>query len=521
MEHTDSVSRPAMRIELLSHGFKVTGFDDRGKVALLDFARGMAQYGLVKVGRNQFERKMLRVFAAATQARTEFRFHRNQFQDFLYHIAAYGMSAKDLLVTERPMYEPVKCEHPLKDTRPPHDYQEMLASYLEGPCPPQYAPSKVVTLQTGKGKTFTDLLAIHRIGLRAVLVIKGMYVDKWISDVESAFHYKKGDLMVVRGAKDLVALMQLAVAGELHAKFIIITSKTWYTYMKTYETLNGLVDGLYPIPPDEFYEKLGAGVRNIDEVHQDFHCNYRQDLYTHTPKTISLSATLDSDDPVTNRFYEVVWPLSIRAPEVEYDKFILMQALWYSLNDPYRIRWKGGTGQYSHVEYEKSLMRNKTMLKNYFEMITAVVHKEFVSVFEKGQSMLVYFAMKEMCTLYQAFLRQRYPQLEVNRYVDEDDYDECFMKGDVVCTTFQSAGTAVDRPNLRITLMTIALSTKQGNIQLLGRTRRLKDWPTVTPKFIFLAAREMPKHVDYTKAKFEKLDGKVLNAQEFQTSFRV
>lgn len=528
MVHTDSVSRPAMRVELLSHGFKVTGFDDRGKVALLDFARSMAQYGLVKVGRNQFERKMLRVFAAATQSRSEFRFHRNQFDDFLRHLASYGISRKDLDITVRPQFEPEKVEHPLKDTREPRPEQVMLIDYLSAPCDPNFAPSKVLTLQPGKGKTFTDLMAIHKANQRVVLVIKGMYVDKWIFDVAGdgkgnggAFHYEKGDLMVVRGSKDMVALQHLALAGELKAKFIIITSKTWYSYMKTYEAFDGDIASIYPIPPDRFYEVLKAGQRHIDEVHQDFHCNFRQDLYTHVGQTNSLSGTLDSDDPVTNRFYEICWPMPVRPPDVEYHRYIDMVALWYSVNEPRRIRTVGGTGQYSHVAFEQSIMRNKTMLKNYFDMLTAVVRKEFVDVFEKGQSMLVYFAMKEMCTLFRAHLKQVFPQLEVNRYVDEDDYEECFMKGDVVCTTYQSAGTAVDRPNLRNTFMTIALSTKQGNEQLLSRARPLKDWPDVTPKFIFLAAREIPKHVDYTHAKFEKLKGKVLHQREYQTSFRI
>lgn len=529
MELAESTSiKPAMRIELLSHGFVVTQFNDRGKFVLLEFARGMAQYGLVKVGRNQFERKILRIFGAATKSRSEFRFHRNQFEDFLRHIAGFGISRKDIDLVVRPMFEAESVEHPLKDTRTPRPEQEMLINYLTTPCPDGYAPSKVLTLQPGKGKTFTDLLATHKTGQRTVLVIKGMYVDKWIFDIVGdgngnggAFHYNKGDLMVVRGTKDMTNLMHLAKAGELKAKFIIITSKTWYSYMKTYEAFDGDIDLLYPVPPDRFYEVLKAGQRHIDEVHQDFHCNFRQDLYTHISQTNSLSGTLDSDDPTTNRLYEICWPLATRPPDVDYHRYIDMQALWYSINEPRRVRTVGGTGQYSHVAFEQSIMRNKTMLNNYFDMLTAVVRKEFVDVFEKGQSMLVYFAMKEMCTLFRAHLKKKFPTLEVNRYVDEDDYDECFMKGDVVCTTYQSAGTAVDRPNLRNTFMTIALSTKQGNEQLLSRARPLKDWPNVTPKFIFLAAREIPKHVDYTQAKFEKLKDKVLSQREYQTSFRV
>lgn len=853
--------KSSMRIDVYSHGFKVSGFDYMGKKALLDFCRGLAQYGLVKVGRNQFDRQMLRVFAATTKERTEFRFHRHQYQDFLYHLAAYGIPHKYLDIHEWPMYEPEAVEFKLKDTRPPREKQVPIIEYMNAP-----GATKVTTLQTGGGKaqpldaaikipggwttmgdvkvndlvtsrdgsatrvtavypqgekeiyrvTFADgrsteccaehlwkvfyintvphrrwrvvdttemmrLLAMpnprvyidlaepevdqnvelpldpyllgallgdghtghkaihfssadqflldevarllpaslemkHRgaydyqisgakgsesnpivdllremelagcrswekfipevyltagreqrlallqglmdtdgtvgrdngtvsfcttsldlavhtqylvrslggiasispkqtvftykgdrkngrvayivsirykkpselfrlprkkertndenqysadlklrvmsveyvgrkqaqciavehpehlyvtdgfvvthntfiglrttsmIGQRTALVLKGMYVEKWIPDVEGHLDLKKGDLMVVRGADHLAALMHLAIAGELKAKFIIITSKTMFNYMKTYEALNGVMDEIFPIPPDKFYETIRAGVRIIDEVHQDFHCNFRQDLYTHIPKTISLSATLDSDDQFMNRMYEIVFPQHLRAPEQEYHRFIEMIGLEYSINDIKRVRLKGGSGQYSHAEVEKSLMRNKQMLQNYFDMITAIAYKEFISVFEKGQSMLIQFSLKEMCTQFVAHLKRKYPHLEVNRYIDEDDYEENFMKGDIVVSTIGSSGTAVDRPNLRVTFMTVALSSKQSNIQVLGRTRPLKDWPDVTPKFLFLSCREIPKHREYTEGKLEKLDGKVLSSKVMQTGFRV
>lgn len=508
--------KSSMRIDVYSHGFKVSGFDYMGKKALLDFCRGLAQYGLVKVGRNQFDRQMLRVFAATTKERTEFRFHRHQYQDFLYHLAAYGIPHKYLDIHEWPMYEPEAVEFKLKDTRPPREKQVPIIEYMNAP-----GATKVTTLQTGGGKTFIGLRTTSMIGQRTALVLKGMYVEKWIPDVEGHLDLKKGDLMVVRGADHLAALMHLAIAGELKAKFIIITSKTMFNYMKTYEALNGVMDEIFPIPPDKFYETIRAGVRIIDEVHQDFHCNFRQDLYTHIPKTISLSATLDSDDQFMNRMYEIVFPQHLRAPEQEYHRFIEMIGLEYSINDIKRVRLKGGSGQYSHAEVEKSLMRNKQMLQNYFDMITAIAYKEFISVFEKGQSMLIQFSLKEMCTQFVAHLKRKYPHLEVNRYIDEDDYEENFMKGDIVVSTIGSSGTAVDRPNLRVTFMTVALSSKQSNIQVLGRTRPLKDWPDVTPKFLFLSCREIPKHREYTEGKLEKLDGKVLSSKVMQTGFRV
>ena len=520
--HPHPTVPPVMKIEVLSHGFVVTGFDGRGKVAIMDFARNMAEYGLVKVGRDQFERKIERVFAGYTADRKEWRFHRNQLQDFINHISGYGWSESQIEFTIRESYAPVACEHRLKEGFTPREMQLPLIAYLTGPCPEHFAPSKVITLQTGKGKTLTTLFAINEIGARVVVVLPGMYMDQWAKEVLETFEYEPGDLLVIRGTKQFTQLLNAALDDALTAKFIIITTNTWQKYMFIHESTNGNSELVYPVPPDRFYETIRAGIRNIDEVHLNFHCNFRQDLYTHIPLTNSLSATLEPEKPMLEKLYDIVWPAQTRGPEVEYDKFISMAVLWYSINEVRRIRCIGPRG-YSHTMFEQSILRYKGMTKDYFEMHLAIITREFVSVFESGQSALVMFATIDMAVKFQEFLVERLPNLNIQRYVRglDDDYHDNFRKGDIVVSTYKSSGTAVDRPNLRVTFRSMWLSAKEGNIQVLGRTRRLKDWPDVAPRFICISAREIPKHREYTKAIFQKLGGKVLAAHEMQTSYRI
>ena len=507
-------SAPTMQVDLYSHNVKISQFNHIVRNALLEYCRSLAQYGLVRVGRGRFERKMLRVYVGVTTDRSEFHFHINQWHDLKRHLDGWGFPEKSMRIVEHPLYVPVACEFPMRDKRPPRDFQGPIIDYLVEP-----GSGKVVTLQTGRGKTFITLQAIHRIGQRTMLVIKGMYVDKWIEDVNQAFHMGDEDLMVVRGSNHLAALIKLALAGELKSKFIICTSKTMFMYLQSYEKFKDDDVG-YQIPPEQLYETLGVGVRVIDEVHQDYHCNYRQDLYTHVPKTISLSATLDSDDKFLNRMYEINWPRSTRAPEVEYDRFIVMKCLWYSITEPKKIRHKNIMKQYSHVLFEQSIMKHPHMLRNYIDMIASIVMTSFIRVYEPGQKMLIFCATQEMCTLVSNHLSALHPSIKVNRYISDDEYED-LLTADIGVSTIQSAGTAVDIPNLRITLMTNALSSKQSNIQVLGRTRRLKDWPDVTPEFLFTSAREIDKHRTYTLEKSQKLDGKILSYKELETNFRI
>ena len=517
---TQSAVPPAMRIDLYSHYIKVTRFNAAGKYALMEYCRTLAQYGMVRVGRNQFERQMLRVYVATTKDRSEFRFHINEYRDFRQHLSRYGFTDANIELVRHEMYSPVQVSYPLRDTREPRERQVPILKYLCDPPIEGYSPSKVVTLQTGQGKTFLGLKAVLNWGVRTVLVIKGMYIDKWIEDVEGAYLFKRGDLMVVRGSDHLRALLELAKSDKLEAKFIIVSLKTMYQYLEAYEEFKDSPQFPFPVPPEKFYETLGAGIRLIDEVHQEFHTNFRQDLYTHVPLTISLSATLDSDDKFMNRMYEIVWPLKIRSPEVPYDKFIVMKGLWYTINKPEKMRYTNHMKQYSHVKFEQSIMRHVGCLNNYKNMVASIVQQSYVSVRQPGQKMLIFFATVELCTIMRDHLAALHPNLTVNRYVSEDEYEK-LLNADIVVSTLQSAGTAVDIPNLRISLMTVALSSKQANIQALGRTRKLKDWPDINPEFLFLNCREIDKHRKYAEEKKVKMDGKVLSFKDIETSFRI
>lgn len=367
--------------------------------------------------------------------------------------------------------------------------------------------------------TFIALKAVAKLNMRTMLIIKGMYVDKWIEDVKEAFHLKPGDLMVVRGSKDLRKLIDLGLAGELEAKFIICTSKTMYMYFQEYERYSGEMIS-YDVSPADFYETLGVGVRIVDEAHQEFHTVYRLDLYSHVPLTISLSATLVSDDPFMNRMYATAWPMQIRSPKVEFDKYIQILNLWYSVNNPQKIRCKNFMKQYSHVMFEQSIMKNKVMMQNYREMLSDILRRMFVDEREPGQKALLFCATKEMCTTMCEALQQDFPDIKVGRYISEDDYS-VLLESDLTVTTLKSAGTAVDVPNLKRVLCSVAVSSKQANEQAIGRLRRLKDWPKETPEFAYVSAREIDKHVSYAQEKAQKLDGKVLGFREYQTDYRI
>lgn len=514
------VRRHAAIIDIYSHNVCLHGYGRNVKELLVEFCRRQAHMGLVRVGPGRYEKKMLRIYASTTRTRNEFRFHRNQLDQLLAYLSSRGVRKEELCLNEVPLYEPEKVELELRDTRPPREKQVPIIAYLEEPPLAGYAPSKVVTLQPGGGKSYIAVKAMKFYGYRTVIIIKPKYIQKWIGDIKQAFKLKDSDLLVVKGGEQLQALISLALEDKLTAKIIIISNATFANYLDAYQE-QMMPNGGYPVPPSEFYQTIKAGIRLIDEVHQDFHRNFRFDLYGHIPLTISMSGTLDSDNRFINERYFIVWPDPTRPPEQEFDAYVEVNSIMYSIKQPEKIRCLGFAKMYSHIKFEESILRNKQMRDSYVDMIVDIVDKVYIVDRQPGQKMFVFCATITMCTIVSNALQQAYSHVSVERYVGDDDYESNCLQPDIVVSTLQSAGTAVDVPNMRETLMTNALDSKQANIQVLSRTRKLVDWPDVTPRFWFLVAREIPKHVEYARSKEEKFRGKVKSMRSLQSDYRI
>lgn len=504
------------RIDAYSHNIRVYGFNRKGKEVLLEYCEKVSLYEFVREGRRNV-RKKTKTFAATTHSENEFRFHRTQLPDLIQHLGYFGYKSNAILITEIPLYEPVRVDFTMNPKFQSRDYQVPVIDYMvaEGNI-------KVVTLQTGRGKTYCALSAVERLGMRTLLVVKGMYVEKWIGDVNEAFGLTAGDLMVVRGSKHLRQLIELAQCDELDAKFIIVTTKTIYNYLKSYERWR-CQDAGYGVMPQDFFKTLKVGVSLGDEVHSDFHLKFRQLLYTHVHKTLELSATLEHDDAFMNLVYEIAFPIDMRYKGAEYIKYINVTALQYGLSNKGRERLKytqRGRKSYSHVEFENSLIKNKDLLENYLGMIARIVRGKFVDVRVDQQKLLVFAATVEMCGIIVNRLKKLNPTFTVARYTAEDDYN-VLLSNDIVVSTVLSAGTAVDIDGLRTAILTTALGSRQGNIQALGRLRVMKDYPDTDPEFIYLVCYDIDKHIGYHEKKLDSFRDKTKSHKTLMTPFKV
>ena len=384
-----------LKITLASHFFKITHITPRARPAIEAFARTLVQYGWQRE-RNKYVKAALRVFAIASMDRSEYRFHINQLRMFEQTISSFSITSDMIAYETLPIPEAVSVDFTLQDGWHLRDYQEPAVEYLlsnEAPI------SKFISLQPGRGKSLISMWAMSILGLRTLIVVKPMYLEKWVEDINRTYKINPGDIVVIKGSSQLMTLLTLAKNNELTAKIILISSKTianWITFYNKfmYETL---MKG-YECIPEDFCKTIGAGILLIDEVHQEFHANYKFLLNTNVFRSISLSATLISDDEFITKMYGVVYPKILQYKGDVYKKYVDASAVFFRFREPDRIRHKDNVSKtYSHHLFEQSILRNKEIRNNYLNLIKDIFKGSYIENYKYGQKCLIFCISIDMC----------------------------------------------------------------------------------------------------------------------------
>lgn len=464
------------------------------------YARRFNQWKLVPNRQTKrFQREIYKTFYLWDKRKNIFRFHRGCFTNLIKLMTDLG-KMDDVIIEHTQNYFPEPVELKMKDNWTPRDYQEPAIDFIIKPLDNDSVPFedrqmnfRLMALKTGRGKTSISAFALEKIGQRVVAVLKPMYIDKWIKDVQGFYHLDKEDLMSVSGGDQLRGLISLAKEGNLKAKIILISNATMRNWLNEYEQNTLTTKEIYGITPDEFFPLIKAGVRLIDEVHQDFHFNFMLDLYTHVPLTLSLSATLDTRDDFLKTMYNIAYPSFTCYKEKGVPKHIDAVAVIYSINSQIKMRTtEFGSNNYSHNAFEKSILKNR-LFYPYMNMIKSVINYGYINGYKKGDKCAVFASSIDMCTRMTTYLKNEFPHLDVRRYVQDDPYENV-TDADIRVTTILSGGTAVDIPGLTCSILTIAIDSLQSNLQTFGRLRPIKDRQT---RFFYLSCSNINKHNQY------------------------
>ena len=488
-----------------SHHFVVKIANEKMNKAVLRFARDNFYY--MNVFRNQHGQIIndnSRMFAEAFQDRTAYRFHINTFDKFIEHIT--NLYITDYILIEEPLFEVKKTDIKIKDSFKPREYQLPVIDYITDDENKRF---KLLALNTGEGKTISSFFALEKLQVRTVAIMKSGYIMRWMDEINKVFD--KIEPIVVMGSDNLKKLITYTMSEELDWDIALISNKTYLKYLSNYKLLKeDLLKEGYDCLPEDFFKCTQTGFRLIDETHQDFHFNFRLDLYTHVERSLSLSATLINRDIFLERMYQIAYPTDLRYHTEKTKKFVQVKAVYYSIDAKYNIKYiRRGTNSYNHTVYEENIKRYKKVLKDYLEMINFYVKNDFIDDRESKDKLIIFANSIEMCSTIVNYLRPIYPNLRIEKYTGEDDYEN-LIEPDIRVTTIGSGGTAHDIPNLTTIIMTIAIQSIQSNLQSFGRLREIKGKDL---KFIYLIDQDNPKHIEYHQLRQKLFKERALSMQ--------
>lgn len=486
---------------IYSHHFSLTKLSPVGRMLAVKFASRYVQYGLVPGG-GQMHKKAVKVFGAANGDRTEFRFHINQLSEFRKMQLHMGYDNPKLFHEIKvPIKETPTIEFKVKEKYTPFDYQVPIIEYLKKKEP----KCKLVGLRTGGGKSLVAMKAIEHYKKVPCIVVKPAYIEKWTEDLIRTCDLTIEDIMVVQGGKHLMALINLVKEKKLEYKVVLISNRTMQNWLTTYE--RGAADAIelgYEIHPYQFFEHIGAGIRLIDEVHQDFHFNFKLDLYTNVENAFSLSATLITNDPFLRNMHDIAYPPKDRCANPDLGNYVNSFAVHYRFDKPEKVRSSEyGSNNYSHNAVEQSILKYPPTMHGYLNLIDYTLGIGYNLSKKKDKRCIIFAYCVEMCTAIVKFLEGKYPDYDVRRYVSDDPFEN-LMQPDIIVSTLGSAGTAVDIPNLTNVILTTAVDSIQSNVQSLGRLRKLDNGDTPT-EFHYFVCEDIPKHLEYHERKKQML----------------
>jgi len=372
----------------------------------------------------------------------------------------------------------------------PRDYQEAYIDTITS----WDKNNMLIDLETGRGKTFIAMSSIAIMKQRFAIVILPRYIDKWIGDVKYLTDLQDKDIFVVQG---LELLIDVVINSDKYKQYkcFIFSLTTINMFIKSY--LNSDVVASLGLTPEMIFKNLKIGITLNDESHQEFYNVYRLMLFCNHRLSLGLSATLVHTDKSISNMYKLGYPEDRRITAItQANRYLHVLAIRFRFKNKKYIRYKSLFG-YSTAVYEKSIMSNPLVLNNYLDMIKSIAETIYIKRSELGEKLMIFMGTVKMCKLTAKYFKRNYKNYKVTTYTEKDDYS-VIDKSDIIVSTPQSAGTALDIKNLISVINTVNTGSVQQNKQMSGRLREIPNRRVI---YAYIYTSDIPQHKRYT---FEK-----------------
>ena len=350
-----------------------------------------------------------------------------------------------------------------------------------------------VNLTTGAGKTYCATGTISCLGIRSIIITAQTGIlNQWIDRILEYTNLPKSEIVMLNGSSTL---------------YRIIQDKSSYTgksiYLATHSTLQQFGSTYGWDKVGLLFEKLGIGIKIIDEAHMSFLNTTMIDFFTNVWRTYYLTATPNRSDTIEDKIFQI------------YMKNVPSISLFDSDNDPHTgyisLKFNSNpkpsditacnTSMYglNRIAYVKYLMKNDRFWIM-FDYIFAMIYKA-------GGKALFYIGTNEAILTVKDRILHNYPELwnDVGVYtsiVTDSDEKALAKEKRYILTTTKSAGAGEDIKHLKYSVV-LAEPFKSEVLarQSLGRTR---DPNTTYMELVDVGFRQLVRFYNAKKHVFEK-----------------
>lgn len=493
-----------VRIEIRNTHFIVKIMDPRLNHLVKTVDGKLTSYKLMYNSRTRSMTKVKdKIWYSHTAHTNEYRYYINMLRDFILLLNQEYVKREEISIRYDKDYDVEPLYLDMKKKYKPRPNQK---GYIKALLDAKTGTNKLVDARTGFGKGMVSIYSMVKLNMRTMILVLPQFIQKWEDEIIEYTKIDSEDIIRVQGGKQLETLVD---DDELEAKVIIVSVRTMMLYIKDY------IDqpGKFKVSPQDLLKHLKVGTLINDEAHMQTHAVFTAMLYLNPKRFIALSATLDTKQNDIKKMYDLYFPEKYKISNlVKFENYVNVYAVRYKIDNPRGILYKRAQG-YNHNLFEQSIMKNSIMLKTYLDMVKFYIDDKYYKRKKKGQKALLFFASIRMCTIVANYLKDIYEDLDIKRYVEDDPFENV-IESDLCVSTNQSAGTALDIPNLITVIQTVSISSLQQNQQSQGRLRRLDNTEVI---YCYLYSPDIKNQVKmhYDRTEATKGLSKTYNLEEY------